>query len=130
MEFQEEMEYDGSTCMKWHHRDNRVFVVKRGVHFDNHDVVPYNAFLTKKYNCHICVEVCSTNVGCVHYLFDYVLKGQDMIEIHLCQEECMACGALSPTDEVAMYRTGKYKGFTEALWRIYEFPIVHMSPRI
>jgi len=40
--------------------------------FTNQDVVPYNPFLIKKYNCHINVEICSS-VKSVKYLYKYVI---------------------------------------------------------
>ncbi|POM77405.1 Helitron helicase-like protein [Phytophthora palmivora] len=43
----------------------------------NQWVVPYNPFLSQKYNCHINVEVCATSKA-VKYIYKYVYKGADM----------------------------------------------------
>jgi len=40
---------------------------------DNSWVVPYNGYLSKKFNCHINVEICST-VKAVKYIFKYIYK--------------------------------------------------------
>lgn len=49
-------EYDNETANPW--------------------VVPYNPYLSQKYNCHINVEVC-TGITAVKYLYKYVYKASD-----------------------------------------------------
>ncbi len=44
--------------------------------FDNPWVVPYNPYLTMRYQCHINVEVCSSVMD-VKYIYKYVYKGHD-----------------------------------------------------
>lgn len=48
----------------------------RGVMVDNRWIVPYNPFLSAKYNCHINVE-CAANVHSIKYIFKYIHKGGD-----------------------------------------------------
>ena len=50
--------------------ENRKTVV------DNRSVVPYNPYLLARFNAHINVEVVAA-MGCVKYLYKYVLKGPD-----------------------------------------------------
>lgn len=57
--------------------------VKVGKHdIDNRWVVPYNPWLTSKFNAHINVEVCAS-VKSVKYLYKYVYKGHDAASIKL-----------------------------------------------
>ena len=47
---------------------------------DNRFVVPYNPYLSKKYNAHINVEICSSVRSC-KYLYKYVYQGPDMASV-------------------------------------------------
>ncbi|GFV33654.1 helitron_like_N domain-containing protein [Trichonephila clavipes] len=53
--------------------DNTNHVVINGNVIDNRWIVPYNPYLTKKYNAHIDVEICSS----IKYIFKYVYKGHN-----------------------------------------------------
>ena len=61
-------------------RNDEQYIVKN-VHLDNRYVVPYNPYLSIKYNAHINVEICSS-IKCCKYLYKYVYKGPDMTSIH------------------------------------------------
>ncbi|KAF7812712.1 uncharacterized protein G2W53_033688 [Senna tora] len=82
----------------------------RNVCVDNSWVVPYNPWLLLKYNCHINVEICSS-VKSVKYLYKYIHKGPDRVNMMLCPE--------SNIDEVKQY--ARWVCAPEALWRIYNF---------
>lgn len=60
--------------------DGRLFPVniagKGSVDIDNRWMVPYNPFITAKFNCHINVESVAT-FRTVKYYFKYVHKGPD-----------------------------------------------------
>ena len=45
-------------------------------------IVPYNPYLTKKFEPHISVEACTT-IKSVKYLFKYVYKGHDCASIEV-----------------------------------------------
>ena len=45
-------------------RNDGAFVEKNGIRLDNKYVVPYNPYLSKKYNAHINVEICSSIKSC------------------------------------------------------------------
>ena len=73
----------------------------------NQWVVPYNPYLTWKYQAHINVEVCAS-VQAVKYIHKYIYKGNDRTTVQLQQN----------TDEVAQYLQGRYIGPSEAVWRL------------
>ncbi|KAG3056940.1 hypothetical protein PI125_g25478 [Phytophthora idaei] len=60
-------------------------VLINGKEYDNETinqwVVPYNPYISQKYNCHINVEVC-TAIAAVKYLYKYVYKGSDKAVNH------------------------------------------------
>ncbi|KAG3242502.1 hypothetical protein PI124_g12647 [Phytophthora idaei] len=60
-------------------------VLINGKEYDNETinqwVVPYNPYISQKYNCHINVEVC-TAIAAVKYLYKYVYKGPDKAVNH------------------------------------------------
>ena len=62
-------------------------------------VVPYNPYLTKKYNTHINVEFCAS-VKAVKYLFKYVLKGHD--------EATLSVRTRETVNEIKEYVHGRY----------------------
>ena len=47
----------------------------RSVTIDNRWVVPYNPYLTRRYKCHINMEVCSS-IKVIKYLYKYIYKGR------------------------------------------------------
>ena len=49
---------------------------KFGDEVDNRWIVPYNPYLSVRYNAHINVEICAS-VKSVKYLYKYVYKGHD-----------------------------------------------------
>ncbi|OWZ11010.1 Helitron helicase [Phytophthora megakarya] len=61
-------EYDNATANQW--------------------VVPYNPYLSQKYNCHINIEIC-TGITVVKYMYKYAYKGSDtaMLTIESVEKE-------------------------------------------
>ena len=53
---------------------------KSGVLLDNKYVVPYNPYISKRYNVHINVEISSSVQSC-KYLYKYVYKSPDMASV-------------------------------------------------
>jgi hypothetical protein len=114
-------------------------VTKAGVVYDNSRVVPFNAQLLLKYDCHINVEVC-TSVGAIKYLFKYVHKGPDRQRIQLrrafdaagvpvAQVDAGEAGAAVEVeeDEIALYLDARYLGPCEACWRLFGFKLLFRS---
>ncbi len=59
---------NGREYVKMHGQTRTVYT--------NHDIVPYNPYLSAKYNCHINVEVC-VSVKAIKYIHKYIYKGHD-----------------------------------------------------
>nr|XP_042913565.1 uncharacterized protein LOC122273597 [Parasteatoda tepidariorum] len=91
--------------------------IKVGKHdIDNRWVVPYNPWLSKKFNAHINVEICAS-VKSVKYLYKYVYKGHDAASIKLQLNDDVN------HDEILTFLD---VGAPEAIWRLNEF---HMSEK-
>ncbi|XP_028077475.1 uncharacterized protein LOC114279434 [Camellia sinensis] len=99
------MDQDGYPIYR-RRNSGQVYTV-RGQEVDNRDVVPYNAYLSKRFNCHINVEVCS-GVRCVKYIHKYIYKGYD--------RTTMVLGLIN---EIQQYLDARYIGPPEAAWRIF-----------
>ena len=97
--------------------------------FTNQDVVPYNPFLIKKYNCHINVEICSS-VKSVKSLYKYVYKGPDQATIEIRRRQGQEEAVPANVDEVAKYLDARYLGPCEAAWRVFSFTLHDEKPCI
>jgi PIF1-like helicase/Helitron helicase-like domain at N-terminus len=110
---------------QYRRRDNGVFVIKGGHHHTNRDIVPYNPYLSAKYNCHINVEV-ATGILAVKYLYKYIYKGHD--------RTCMAIQRdddnEAPIDEIREHLDARYVSACEACWRIFGFTLHHHYPPV
>lgn len=92
---------------------------------DNRWIVPYNPFLTLRYNAHINVEIV-ISVSCVKYLYKYTCKGSDRVMVKLAtgQEKDIT------NDEVERYVNARYISASEAYWRLFEFKILNKYPPV
>ena len=88
------MECDGYP--QYRRRDDGKYIMKNGVPLDNRHIVPYNPYLSKKYNAHINVEICSTINSC-KYLYKYVYKGPDMASVQVVDNQGDALDNTSDT---------------------------------
>ncbi len=75
---------------------------------DNRWVVPYNCYLSGRYECHINVEVC-ISVRATKYIHKYIFKGHDRIT------------AVMQQDEIKQYLDARWLGDAEAMYRIFHF---------
>jgi hypothetical protein len=73
---------------------------------DDKWVVPYNPYLTKKYKCHINVEICSTLTS-VKYLYKYVFKGQDRASARIVATNNDDQQQPPPVDEISRYKDSR-----------------------
>jgi len=100
-------------------------LVKKGKYvLDNRRVVPYNPYLSRKYNCHINVECCSF-VSSIKYINKYINKsGYDS-----CTVKATTGGGSSVLDydETDTFHCRRYIGACEAMWRPLSFKMFDMS---
>lgn len=97
--------------------DGRVYEVN-GHMIDNHWIVPYNPYMSAKYDSHINVE-CVASIGAIKYPFKYIHKGGDR-----------ASAELHRHDEITEYIDGRYISPPEAAWRIFHFDMHDQLPNV
>ena len=93
-------------------------IKKHGIPFDNRWVVPYNPFLSQKYNCHINVECCNS-IRAIKYVHKYVYKGYDCASVRI--------NETYGYDEISHYVNGRYVSAPESAWRIHGFKLHDQS---
>ncbi|GAB2295406.1 hypothetical protein Dimus_038353 [Dionaea muscipula] len=111
------MDKDGYPIYRRRNVEGQPYAVN-GKEVDNRDVVPYNAYLSRRFDCHINVEVCA-GIRCVKYIHKYIYKGHDCTTI--------VFGAM---DEIQQYLNARYIGPPEAAWRIFGHPLHEEMPTI
>ena len=93
---------------------------------DNRWVVPYNPYLSSKYNAHINVEVCST-VMAVKYLYKYVYKGRDRIMAAVCEDDQQQT---DDVNEINRFVDARYVSACEGCWHLFHYDLHERSPSI
>ncbi len=104
-------------------RDNGRTIAVGNHEVDNRWIVPYNPYLTQKFDAHINVEAC-TSIKIVKYLFKYIYKGHDCANI-----EMTATDELNH-DEVSTFIDARYVSAPEAFWRLSEYELHNQSHTI
>ena len=110
------MDEDGYPVYR--RRNNDQMFIVRGQEVDNRDVVPYNSYLSRMFNCHINVEVCA-GLRCVKYIHKYIYKGHD--------RTTMVLGGIN---EIQQYLDARYIGPPEAAWRLFGNPMHEEIPTV
>ena len=113
--FQPETIVEKDGYPKYQRREGVQWEQVKGMHRYNVDhrwIVPYNPYLSRKYDAHINVKVCAT-VDAAKYIHKYVYKGEDRATLQLNDANRM--------DEIATYVAGRYVGPTQTCWRLFEF---------
>lgn len=90
-------------------------VTVRGSVMDNRNVVPYNPYLTLKYNAHINVE-CSTSLRFVKYIYKYIFKGFDCANVTITPDGQSELRY----NEITNFIDCRYVSAPEAMWRLRE----------
>ena len=99
-------------------RNNGRTVEVNKIQLDNRWVVPYNPYLTTKYDCHINVEICSS-ITAIKYLFKYIYKGHDRVTVEV-----------RNNDEIGLYLDARYISASEASWRIFHYRLHNEKPDV
>ena len=99
-------------------RNNGRTVEVNKIQLDNRWVVPYNPYLTTKYDCHINVEIC-LSITAIKYLFKYVYKGHDRATVEV-----------RNNDEIGLYLDARYISASEASWRIFHYRLHNEKPDV
>ncbi|MBW0471262.1 hypothetical protein O181_010977 [Austropuccinia psidii MF-1] len=86
--------------------------------YTNRDVIPYNKYLTLRYECHINVEI-PYGIKALKYLYKYICKGEDRSALNL-----------ELNDETVSFVNGRYIGPLEATWRLFQFNMSGRKPSI
>src|SRR3954468_21566687 len=107
-------------------RNNNQTVEVNRIQLDNRWVVPYNPYLTTKYNCHINVEICSS-ITAIKYLFKYVYKGHDRATIEIKNNNQ---NQTQIRDEISLYLDARYISASEASWRIFHYRLHNEKPDV
>ena len=100
--------------------------IKNGKLIDNRWVVPYNPYLSLRYNCHINVESCISPKA-AKYLYKYVTKGPDRAMV---SAEVEGEDQYDNRDEVNDYENCRCYGSMEASYRLFAFPIANKKPPV
>ena len=99
-----------------------IICPKTGRTIDNRWVVPYNPFLSLRYNCHINTEKC-TSAKASKYLYKYVTKGSDRAMVATLEEG-------QQRDEIKQYEDLRSVGSSEAAWHLLAFPMAKRYPPV
>ena len=91
---------------------------------NNQWIIPYNPYLSKRYECHINVECC-TSPKAAKYLYKYVTKGNDRAMVATEVE-----GEPRIRDEIREYMDLRSVGSSEATWHLMAFNITERHPAV
>ena len=107
-------------------RDDGKTIIIGQKEVDNRWIVPYNPWLSKKFDAHINVEICSS-VKSIKYLFKYVYKGHDCANLELRVASDGQPQNVASIDEVSTYLDARYVSAPEAMWRLSEKKMHYQS---
>ncbi|KAL1371277.1 hypothetical protein AAHE18_01G120100 [Arachis hypogaea] len=119
---------DDSGYPSYRRRDTGVVTEKKGVHMDNRNVVPYNAYLLMSYQAHVNVEYCNKS-NAIKYLFKYVNKGPDRVAVGVTKEASSGEDA-QVIDEIKQFYDCRYLSACEAVWRTLAYDIHQRWPSV
>ena len=109
--------------------DGNSFKTSSGFKITNQWVVPYNPYLTLKYNCHINLEICS-GLEAIKYLYKYMYKGHDSANIVQRKEADGTTTAQVEYNEIDQWLNMRFISAMEATWRLLNFKMHELSHNI
>ena len=101
----------------WYRRRDNGITVKVGKYaIDNRWVVPHNSYLLMKHDAYFNMEVCGT-VKSIKYLFKYVYKGHDCVNVNLERSVPDQVTSSKPLewDEIKAHLDARYVSVPEAI---------------
>ena len=106
--------------------ENNTVKYRRGP--DDGNVVPHNAKLLLKFNCHINVEAVafSDSIG---YMYKYNFKPGQMVDVQEVRA-ADADGEEEETNHISEYRRCRWVGACEATWRIMQYRLHSCRPSV
>ena len=107
-------------------KDGGGCAIKNGKIIDNRWVVPYNPYLSLRYNCHINVECCISPKA-AKYLYKYVTKGPDRAMV---SAEVEGEDQYDKRNEPDDYASMRFYGSMEAAYRLLAFAIANNKPPV
>ena len=96
---------------------------------DSQWVVPYNAWLLKKYHCHVNVEV-AAGVSVVAYLFKYVFKGSDTAQVSIQSEGAAELAGRRGLQDAVEWLKMRYLSAPEAAWTALGYHRAEIVPTV
>ncbi|CAF3188612.1 unnamed protein product [Rotaria sp. Silwood2] len=108
---------------------NEAHFTRKNIQVDNSFVVPYNSFLSLKYNAHINVELCST-VKAIKYINKYITKGYDCAQIGVQVNLNDNVKIAVDYDEIKQYLNCHYISSQVVAWHLQDFPIHGQSHNV
>ena len=86
---------------------------------DDQWIVPYNPFLSTKFDCHICCDLVTAK-AVIAYLYKYCFKGSDIAKGKI----------VFKGDEIEAYKSIRYISSPEAMRRIFGYAMQYRTPII
>jgi hypothetical protein len=123
-EFREETTIEQDGYPKYRRRDNGKVIEKGGFVYDNRHVVPHTPGLSRRYNCHINIEI-TTGMKAVKFTYKYIYKGEDRALVRIGDHY-----VLEAVDEVEKFRESRYICAQQSVWRLLAYEMHEHYPSI
>ncbi len=105
--------YKRKNNIRWGYETQGLLVV-------NQDVVPYNPFVSKKYGCHISIEICAS-IGGIKYIHTFIFTKDTIVSLLQFDYE---------PNEVEQYLDAQYVNALEARWHLFAMEMHEEQPNV